>query len=108
MLFYDYLQEFKKSLRMPDTTIPRGRPNLSRSLGSINSLFNNRKRSPGIPVGLPKQNSNISKSVDTLNSKSSESESEETNEDEGDEDNSENSEYPQEKPSPFIAKKYFK
>ncbi|KAF2882394.1 hypothetical protein ILUMI_23764 [Ignelater luminosus] len=115
------LKEFKKSLRIPDTTAAQTRSKpirspfrTSHSLGSINTLFSTTHRtrsSPGIPTSTQgKSKSSTSKSVETLNSIKDElSDSTESNSEQSDHENSSvNTEHTEEKPSPFIARKYLK
>ncbi|KAK9729981.1 FAM92 protein [Popillia japonica] len=107
------LQEFKKSLRMPDVissssnskrSLFRG----SQSLGSLSSLFSTpKKKYPGIPTASISKSKRVSRSEEVLDSKRqiSDSESVESGSEEESEEESENTE---EHVSRFVARKYLK
>lgn len=102
-----FLQDFKKSLRSSELALtPKDRNaqspfKISQSLGAINTL-GKQERSPGITTNRKAKLSKSAEDLDTVDADSTESESlQETS-------SEHTSEQSNEKPSPFIAKKYLK
>lgn len=105
------LQEFKKSLRMPDVissssnskrSLFRG----SQSLGSLSSLFSTpKKKYPGIPTASISKSKRVSRSEEVLDSKRQISDSESVESGSEEESEEENTE---EHVSRFVARKYLK